>query len=115
MRRTRGPSPAVPGGLSKSKPAWPSSLGRSATPKVHDQARLWNDLRQVHDLIASGMPLHPENRLEPGRPVEFQAGPLAGLQGVIVRSHSGSRFFVKVDFIQRGASVLLDESVIAPI
>ena len=77
--------------------------------------RMWSDLRQIHQLMVSGLPMQAEDRLEPGSPVKIQIGPLAGLQGVIIKSHSGSRFVVKVDFIQRGASVLLDESVIVPI
>jgi transcriptional antiterminator RfaH len=89
---------------------------RIARPlEVRDQTRLWNDLRQIHQLIASGAPIRPEDQLVSGKTVEIHSGPLAGLQGVIVKSLSGNRFVVKVDFIQRGASVLLDESVLAPV
>src|SRR5262249_20351359 len=80
---------------------------------VHDQSKLWTDLRQIHRLIDSGMPISPEDRLTPGTPVQICEGPLAGLRGVIVRSVSGSRFVVTVDFIQRGAAVTLDNRVLA--
>jgi transcription antitermination factor NusG len=80
---------------------------------VPDQARLWSDLRQVQRLIASGVAIRPEDQLVPGAPVEIRSGPLAGLRGTIVKSATGNRFIVKVDFIQRGASVLLDDSVLA--
>jgi hypothetical protein len=33
---------------------------------------------------------------------------LAGLRGVILKSSSGNRFVVQVNFIQRGASVLVE-------
>jgi transcription antitermination factor NusG len=76
---------------------------------VADQQALWHDLRQVRSLIATGAPITPEDRLAPGVLVEIRSGPLAGLRGTILRTASGRRFVVQVDFIQRGASVLLDD------
>jgi transcriptional antiterminator RfaH len=76
---------------------------------VADQQMLWHDLTQIHRLIASGAPITPEERLVPGTLVEIRSGPLAGLKGKILRHASGHRFVVEVDFIQRGASVLLDD------
>jgi transcriptional antiterminator RfaH len=81
--------------------------------EVSDQAKLWSDLRQVHRLMGSGLPVTAEDRLTPGTPVHIREGPLMGLRGVIVRSVSGNRFIVTVDFIQRGASVMLDDGVLA--
>jgi transcription antitermination factor NusG len=77
---------------------------------VADQAGLWHDLRQVHQLIASGAPITREERLLPGTAVEIHEGPLAGLRGTILRGASGRRFVVQVNFIQQGASVLLHHS-----
>jgi transcriptional antiterminator RfaH len=76
--------------------------------EVADQQSLWRDLVQVQRLIASGAPVTPEERLVPGTCVEIRSGPLCGLRGKILRTASGQRFVVQVDFIQRGASVLLD-------
>jgi transcription antitermination factor NusG len=76
---------------------------------VASQDGLWRDLRQIYQLIASGAPITPEDRLTPGVAVEIRTGPLAGLKGKILRTASGRRFVVEVDFIQRGASVLLDD------
>jgi transcriptional antiterminator RfaH len=80
---------------------------------VTDQAQLWSDLRQIHRLVDAGVPIKAEEGLAPGTPVEIQSGPLAGLRGVIIKSASGNRFVVKVDFIQRGASVLLEDCALA--
>jgi transcription antitermination factor NusG len=85
------------------------------TLEVADQEGLWRDLRQIYQLIASGAPVTPEDKLVPGAAVEIRCGPLAGLRGVIVRAASGHRFVVQVDFIQRGASVLIDEATLTPI
>ena len=79
------------------------------TIRVPDQERLQSDLRQIQQLIASGAPLSPEERMVPGKAVEIRNGPLAGLRGTIFRRASRRRFVVQVDFIQRGASVLLDD------
>jgi len=79
------------------------------TFRVPDPDVLQNDLRQIEQLIASGAPLSPEERLVPGKMVEIRNGPLAGLRGTIQRCASRRRLVVQVDFIQRGASVLLDD------
>lgn len=83
--------------------------------QVSDQPRLWQDLQQIHRLIGSGVAIQPEDQLTPGAPVLIQTGPLAGVRGVIVKTASGNRFVVKVDFIQRGASVLLEDCVLTRI
>ena len=79
------------------------------TLEVQDQKGLWGDLRQIEQLIASGGSLTPEARLAPGKMVEIRSGPLVGLRGTIVRGASGRRFVVQIDFIQRGASVLVED------
>lgn len=81
--------------------------------KVTDQERLWHDLRQTRRLIDAGAPITPEDRLQSGMTVEIRTGPLAGLKGRIVRTAAGRRFVVQVDFIQRGASVELDDFMLA--
>jgi transcription antitermination factor NusG len=81
--------------------------------EVNGQSQLWEDLCQIHRLIGSGAAVRPEDRLEPGAPVLIQSGPLAGLRGVIVKTASGNRFVVRVDFIQRGASVLLEDCMLS--
>ena len=83
--------------------------------EVADQIKLWYDLSQVWRLIESGAPITPEDHLEPGVFVEIQHGALAGLKGRIIRAASGRRFVVEVDFIHRGASVMLDDFNLLPI
>ena len=76
---------------------------------VPNQEQLWRDLCQIRRLIESGAPITPEDRLQSGMQVEIRSGPLMGLKGTILRTGSGRRFVVQVDFIQRGASVELDD------
>ena len=80
---------------------------------VPEQDALWRDLRQIHLLLQSGLPVTPEEKLGPGAPVEIRSGPLAGLRGTVQRAAAGNRFVVSVDFIQRGASVVIDDFALA--
>jgi transcriptional antiterminator RfaH len=78
------------------------------TLPVTDQQRLWTELNQIHRLLDSGRAVAAEQGLTPGALVEICSGPLTGLRGKILTTASGRRFVVQVDFIQRGASVLLE-------
>jgi transcriptional antiterminator RfaH len=76
--------------------------------KVSDQGKFVNDLNRIRQLLASGAPMAPEGRCGPGHRVRIRSGPLAGLDGTVLRRSSGQRLLVMVDFLQRGASVLLE-------
>ncbi len=82
--------------------------------RVEDPARLHDDLARIHRLMISGEPLTPEERLQPGDWVEITSGPLEGLQGKVIRRGKHLRLFVEVQFLQRGASVEIDASMIRP-
>jgi transcription antitermination factor NusG len=82
---------------------------------VLDQEQLQADLRRVHALIVSGLPLLPEERLEPGTAVEIVRGPLAGLEGKVLRQGKNWKFFVEVKLLQRGVSVEIDAAMIRPV
>jgi transcription antitermination factor NusG len=82
--------------------------------RVEDQARMDRDLFRVHTSIKSGLPLLPEEKIHPGTPAEIVSGPLAGHQGIIVRSGKKLTFVIEVDFLQRGASIEVDSSMIRP-
>ena len=82
---------------------------------VVDQQKLWRDLNQVQQLISTGAPITPEGRLAPGTVVDIRTGPLAGLRGKILKNATGRRFVVEVDFIQRGASIVLDDFTLVPV
>lgn len=82
---------------------------------VDNQQRLWDDLRGVHDVIESGVGLAPEDRLETGMSAEIIGGPLKGRRGTVLRRGTGLRFVLEVDFLQQGASVEVDGSLIRQI
>jgi transcriptional antiterminator RfaH len=84
------------------------------TLPVGNQPELHNDLVRVFHLMSSGAPLTPEERLLPGTLVEITAGPLAGMEGKIIRRGRRLKFFIEVHFLQRGASVEIDSWMIEP-
>ena len=75
---------------------------------VEDQQTLHQDLIRVHQMMVSDAPLAPEERLRPGMNVEITQGPLAGLEGKVIRRGKRLRFLVEVHFLQRGASVEIE-------
>ncbi|MGE0375468.1 MAG: transcription termination/antitermination NusG family protein [Planctomycetaceae bacterium] len=75
--------------------------------EVKDPQRLVEDLRQIRDLIARGIDLTPEARIEPGTRVRVKAGALAGQVGTVIERRGQKRLLVAVDFLQQGASVEL--------
>ena len=77
--------------------------------EVSDGHQLVQDLRQIHQLISSDAPLTPEARLEAGMRIRVRSGPLAGLEGVVIKRRGMQRLLVIVHFLQQGASVQLED------
>lgn len=76
--------------------------------EVVDCERLVADLVTIRALIETGTPVLPEAKLQPGTPVRIRSGSMAGAEGVVVKRRGQQRLVVSVNFLQRGASVLLD-------
>jgi transcription antitermination factor NusG len=79
---------------------------------VEDQAEMQRDLARVHELMVSGASLWPEEQLEPGACVRIISGPLMGMEGKILTRHNKLRFFVEVQFLQRGVSLDIESWMI---
>jgi transcriptional antiterminator RfaH len=81
---------------------------------AEDQSRLRADLRRVHQLITTGAPVTPEDRLEPGDPVAIVKGPFAGLEGTVLRRGKQLRFVVEVHLLRRAVSVEVESWMVEP-
>ena len=81
---------------------------------VVDQRRLHEDLARVNQLITSDSTVTPEGRLEPGTEVTITGGPLAGLEGKVIKRGKNCVFFIEVKFLQQGVSVEIDGWMIEP-
>jgi transcriptional antiterminator RfaH len=91
-----------------------TNLVASCLP-VPDQGQLESDLLRVYQLMVSGAPLSPEDRLLPGTRVEIIQGPLAGLEGSVLRRGTRLRVYVEVQFLQRGVSAEVEAWMIRPL
>jgi transcription antitermination factor NusG len=87
----------------------------SRTLPVVDVRQLVHDLRQIQRLIQSDTPLSPEARIQPGQRVRVKNGPLRGMEGLVVKRHTGDRLIVVVEFLRQGASVAVGDFQVEPI
>jgi transcription antitermination factor NusG len=71
---------------------------------VRDQIQLHADLQRVQRLISAGLSVAPEQRLEPGDRVQLIKGPLAGLEGTVLRRGTQLRIVVEVKMLQSAVS-----------
>jgi hypothetical protein len=76
---------------------------------VPDTKMLVEDLRQIRRLILADVPLTPESKIQAGTRVRVRTGSLAGVEGGVVRRQNKERLLVAVQFLQQGASLLLDD------
>lgn len=79
---------------------------------VRDGDRLRFDLGHLRKLIESGAPLTMESRLAPGTRVRIKLGPMAGVEGVVIRRRGEQRLFVAVNFLQQGASMAVEDYMV---
>jgi len=82
---------------------------------VRDGQRLITDLRQIERLIEANAPLTVESRLQAGRHVRVRSGAFAGVEGVVLRRRGKTRLLVSVNFLQKGASVEIDDFCLEPL
>ncbi len=76
---------------------------------VNDPEQLLYDLEQLRRLIASNAPLSVEQKLAPGDRVRVKQGALMGLEGTVLVRRGVTRLLVRVNFLQQGASVEVDD------
>jgi transcription antitermination factor NusG len=79
---------------------------------VSDGESLRADLLRFAELIASGAPLVPEARLVTGNRVRVKAGPFRGQEGVVLRRNGKTRLLIAVNYLQRGASLQVDDCML---
>jgi len=73
------------------------------------------EIERLRASMASGLRAEPHPYLTEGRQVRVKSGPLAGLQGILVKRKNKARFVVSVELIQRAMAVELDEADLLPL
>jgi transcription antitermination factor NusG len=85
-------------------------VGYSRIPIPVDE----NEINAIQSAIASGLPNQPFPFLETGDKVIVRAGPLAGLEGILVESRGKNRFILSINLLQRSIAVEIKLEFIAP-
>ena len=77
--------------------------------EVVDQESLTRDLRQIHTVLDSGLPVFEEPTVPVGATVRIVTGPLTGMAGKVIRRGKRDQFVAIVHFLGRGATVELED------
>jgi transcription antitermination factor NusG len=77
--------------------------------EVVDQDGFDRDLRQIYQMLSSGLPVVPEPSYPVGTRVRISSGPLTGLVGSVVRRGKRDQFVAVVEFLGSGAMVELQD------
>jgi transcriptional antiterminator RfaH len=80
--------------------------------EVDNQQKLLDELVQVNQALQSGAPLTPHNYIKKGQRCRVIAGPLMGMEGIVVRSNNAVRLVLQIDMLGQAASVEIDVDVI---
>ena len=83
--------------------------------EVADQQQLERQLLQVEAALSGGHVMEVLTYLETGRRVRVQAGPLRGLEGMVVRSKGQDRIVLNVDLIRGSVAMEVDSSLLVPV
>jgi len=81
---------------------------------VYDQAGLLAQLRQVQLALQAGQIVEVLPYLEAGHRVRVTAGPLKGLEGVVMRAKGRTRIVINVDMIQQSVVAEVEGEFLAP-
>jgi transcription termination/antitermination protein NusG len=73
------------------------------------------EIEGIRRLVTSTLPVDPHPYLREGDRVEVVRGPLAGLQGLLVRKGSRARLVISVRIIQQAVCVDLDADAVTPV
>jgi len=82
---------------------------------VVDQSRLIHDLSQIHTVLSKGVRLDPHPYLKKGDRCRVTAGPLAGMEGLLLHKKNLTKLVLKVDILGQAASVEIDADLLESI
>ncbi|MCP4610953.1 MAG: hypothetical protein GY845_19780 [Planctomycetes bacterium] len=76
--------------------------------EVDDQQKLLGELVQVNQALQSNAPLIPHKYIKTGQRCRIIAGPLIGMEGIVVRTQNATRLVLQIDMLGQAASVEID-------
>jgi transcriptional antiterminator RfaH len=83
--------------------------------EVKDQETLIRELVRFEQALRAGAPLTPYKYLRKGQWCRVIAGPLLGLEGIIVQTKGDTRLVLQINLLGQAASVEIDIDMIEPV
>jgi transcription antitermination factor NusG len=85
-------------------------VGFGGTPAAVEN----HEIAGIQRLLALNVPLAPWPYLKPGDRVRVERGPMAGLEGTMLRTKDALRLVIGLELLQRSVAVELDREAIVP-
>jgi len=83
--------------------------------EVKDQEKLLDELLQIEYALRAGAPLTPYKYIKAEQRCRVIAGPLLGLEGIVVTVKNTTRLVLQIDMLGQAASVEIDIDMIEPV
>lgn len=83
--------------------------------EVKDQNSLVRELVRFDQALRAGAPLTPHKYLQKGQWCRVVAGPLLGLEGMILQTKGETRLVLQINLLGQAASVEIDIDMVEPI
>ena len=80
--------------------------------EVKDQRKLVAELLQVEQALRAGASLLPHKYIKAGQLCRVIAGPLADLQGIIVKTKGSARLVLQIDMLGQATSAEIDVDMV---
>lgn len=72
------------------------------------------EIDAMRSCLARKVSIEPHPWVHVGRRVRVKAGPLEGLEGIVIRKRNRLRFVLSLDLINRSAAVVIDQANLDP-
>lgn len=82
-------------------------IGVGPTPVAVDDA----EIESIRKVVAAGFTVSPWSQFQPGSAVNILSGPLAGVQGTVVRIKSQDELVLSISLLQRSVVVHIDRAL----
>ena len=80
--------------------------------EVSDQKKLMDELHKIEQAIKAGAALTPHKYIKAGQRCRVTDGPLAEMEGMVLRTKTITRLVLQVDMLGQAASVEIDNDLI---
>ena len=80
--------------------------------EVKDQQKLLEELSKIEHALRKGAPLEPHSYVKTGQRCRVTAGPLMGLEGIVLKTRALARLILQVDILGQAASIEIDTDTI---